>query len=630
VTAANDDCTLYERWLENRDGDAFAEISRRHAPVVYDLAVRYSGDASLAEDLVQEALLDLALAGTRKPIEIGLIAWMARFAMCRARNIRSSERSRRKRQQIVGGRRREEVMPDDHLERDEELQHALSQAEPGERVVLAMRYLHGWDYGRIASALVISEGAARVRVHRALGTLRSRLGVVPAAASNGNGNGRAGNRTNGRNGKNGKAAHSSPIVGIVAAQALHQMPAGLLELGTQNAIDAAAAAATGSVAGHSGAHTAPRVGRLTLQTLGLSSAFVLVTAISLTATEPSEILTAELPSVATFLVSTQPGAADDASVGGSIDGRWRGNLPRPPRWDGGVLERLRRDGDVTPTPVTAPAEPGLTDAPEPAPQPTDDIPVERAPERPVEVPRPISRDARAATRDSVSSDDERAGFSGGGSMLSTVGSSAEMRAHTDVQPGLPADLVDPDPALSPRRVDGLVAATPLRDLPPEQAQLVAEAAELVLRVVAADGVDADGLARDRKQITRQARRLKKQYRTTRKRLRRAALDQDQAAIHYESAVAAKVRTAQHVLRLLVDVVLADGREAGDLLWPDGADVTAALEDVVSVLGTLLPDGASATEPDGSPAATTLLPDGALPRVPAGDATQLPSGVSGGE
>ena len=45
-------------------------------------------------------------------------------------------------------------MPDEHLEQREELDRALSCAEPDERAVLAMRYLHGWEYDRIAQALV--------------------------------------------------------------------------------------------------------------------------------------------------------------------------------------------------------------------------------------------------------------------------------------------------------------------------------------------------------------------------------------------------------------------------------------------------------------------------------------------
>jgi len=641
VTAANDDCTLYERWLENRDGDAFAEISRRHAPVVYDLAVRYSGDASLAEDLVQEALLDLALAGTRKPIEVGLIAWMARFAMCRARNLRSSERSRRKRQQIVGGRRPEDVMPDDHLERDEELQHALDRAEPGERVVLSMRYLHGWDYGRIASALVISEGAARVRVHRALGTLRSRLGVGPAAATatgtttgtgasagtNGRRNGSQNGTDGGQNGTdggqngteggtNGSARHSAPVVGLLAAQALNQMPDGLLALGTQSALEAAAAA--DAIGAGSGAQALPRVGRLTLQALGLSSAFVLATAVSLTVYEPLETRVAQADSLAAFFAPTSADRAGSTGTTENVERRWRGALPRPPEWDEGVLRRLSRDGREsaeTASDAKAPEEPSVAAAP-----PLPDAPRDRS-ERPVEVPRPKLRDARAATRGPVSSVDERAGSSGGGSALYrarvpafTTKNAPAPAASSVTAPGLPADLVRPDPTLVPRRRRLPVATTPLSDLPPEQADLVNEAAALVLQIVEADGLGAGGLAVSRNAMRRQARRLKKQYRATRKRLRRAALNANEVEITHEVAHAAKVRTAQYVLRLLMDVVLVDGRQAGDLVWPEGADVTAALEDVVSVLGTLVPDGAvsdpAAISVTAAPA--DLLPEGALP------------------
>jgi RNA polymerase sigma-70 factor (ECF subfamily) len=177
----SDDAALFELWLTRKDGDAFAELARRHGPVVYDLASRALGDRTAAEDVVQEALLDLALEPTRKPAEVGVVAWLARFAICRAKNQRSSERCRVRRQQIVGLRRPEEAMPDDHLEQTEELEHALASAEPDERAVLAMRFLHGWEYDRIAQALDTSEGAARVRVHRALSNVRGRLGVADDA-----------------------------------------------------------------------------------------------------------------------------------------------------------------------------------------------------------------------------------------------------------------------------------------------------------------------------------------------------------------------------------------------------------------------------------------------------------------
>jgi RNA polymerase sigma-70 factor, ECF subfamily len=147
---AFDDGTLYDRWLDHRDGDAFAELARRHSPVVYDLTCRVLGDRAGAEDVLQDALLSLALERSRRPVEVGVVAWLARLAICRARNRRSSERSRARRQIVVGQERPEESMPDERLERGEELERALSGCDPDDRALLAMRYLHGWEYDRIA------------------------------------------------------------------------------------------------------------------------------------------------------------------------------------------------------------------------------------------------------------------------------------------------------------------------------------------------------------------------------------------------------------------------------------------------------------------------------------------------
>lgn len=598
MTAAPD-CTLYERWLEDRDGDAFAELARRHSGVVYDLAVRYSGDAVLAEDLVQEALLDLALAGSRKPIDVGIVAWMARFAMCRARNVRASERARRKRQQTVGERRREDLMPDDRLEREDELQRALERAEPDERVVLAMRYLHGWDYGRIASALSISEGAARVRVHRALGALRARLGVDAEATA------AAGGR---RNGSTAFAA-LPPLLG---ATPLHRMPDGLLEMGVRNAVETAISAGAGA----SGTAIVPRVGRLTLQALGLTALLGAATAVSLTAAPRSNAIGDRSPRrdvVASAESADAPGARGTRPGADA----WRiGGVPRPPEWDDGVLGRLRpgdapsRRGEAAEP--AAPADPAAAPAPPVVPPPID---------RPVEVLRPNLREACAATREPVSSEGERAGIPAGRAVSVRLPSEPGAAPPAEPAPGLPPALVDPAPEHdrpSTRLSDRPTVA--IEDLPPEQADLVHEAAALVARLVAADGVDAEEMVVDRRLLRAQSKSLRKAYRKARRRLRRAAVNENAEAVAVETARAAQVAVAQQVLKLLLNVVLADGRTAGELTWPDGADVTAALEDVVSTLGTIVPDGAREELGPG---------DDQVP-VPAGvpDGAALPDGAGG--
>ena len=58
---------LLQRYLDDRDPDAFAEIVREHASMVYGTALRIVGNESDAEDVAQECYLELARkAGTIK------------------------------------------------------------------------------------------------------------------------------------------------------------------------------------------------------------------------------------------------------------------------------------------------------------------------------------------------------------------------------------------------------------------------------------------------------------------------------------------------------------------------------------------------------------------------------------
>ncbi len=170
-----DDETLLARWRDDRDGDAFAELARRHAPVVFDITRRVLRERGLAEDVLQEALLDLALERTQRPAEVGVAAWLVRFAVHRARSKRVSEMRRTTRQVAYASQGPRETLPDEAVELESELQRALGSCNDEDRALLALRFLHGWEYDRIASALAMDAVAVRVRLHRILLRIRSRL-----------------------------------------------------------------------------------------------------------------------------------------------------------------------------------------------------------------------------------------------------------------------------------------------------------------------------------------------------------------------------------------------------------------------------------------------------------------------
>lgn len=185
---AMDDGILLDRWRVFRDGSAFAELARRHSSLVFDVTIRMLGNRAMAEDILQEALLDLAVQPTRKPVEVGVAAWLIRFALRSAGHRRVSERSRSRREALVARDRAESSpLPDDALVRSDEIDWALRGCAAEDRALLTMRYLHGWDCDRIAAAMSLRTGAVRVRLHRALQVVRAkcigRRGALGMAAA---------------------------------------------------------------------------------------------------------------------------------------------------------------------------------------------------------------------------------------------------------------------------------------------------------------------------------------------------------------------------------------------------------------------------------------------------------------
>jgi len=569
------DQVLFERWLERRDGDAFAELARRHSGVVYDLAARALGDRTEAEDVLQEALLDLALARSRKPVEVGIAAWLVRFAVCRARNRRSSTQRRERRQRIVGARRAEEVMPDDTYELSDELEHVLARAEPEERLVLAMRYLHGWGYPHIASALSVSEGAARVRVHRALAAVRTRTADT-----------RPGDESRVRG-----ALAALPVIALDGVRF-----DGLLE-GVIASAQARLGPAAGTVGGTTPAAEGSRFVSLGIKLIaGLALVVGLGASLAVSA-DPQRPVTVE---VADRLLDAAPSATAQAvaqNAGGRSPSPSAG-VPRPGDWDRGALRRLGRgesELDAVGAHLRRP----------PARPPTQEPPVRAPADDPTPAPssglsktsRPTSRGACAARCAPASSDDERAGVFASPTMATPPASSGRSApAHPEspvaVNPGATDRTVPANYAIPrPDRVGA--GRTRVADLPPEQRELVHQAVALVQDLVhknAARKAGLDPLARSHLALKRAKRKANRKYRRARRALRRAALDNDVALVEVMAYEAQKLSTVSTVLSLLVEASAPGAAPLDELRWPDGLDLEATLTNVVQVLSTPLPGG----------------------------------------
>jgi hypothetical protein len=74
------DHELLNEYVRHHSESAFAELVRRHLPLVYSAAVRVTGDPESAEDIAQVVFLDLADKAGSLPTGVVLPGWLYRAA----------------------------------------------------------------------------------------------------------------------------------------------------------------------------------------------------------------------------------------------------------------------------------------------------------------------------------------------------------------------------------------------------------------------------------------------------------------------------------------------------------------------------------------------------------------------
>src|ERR1043165_7079149 len=175
------DRLVLQDYLSTRNGEAFSELVRRHAGMVFGTCRRVLGDRSLAEDAAQETFLHLL----RHPAEVtgSVVGWLHGVAPRKA-----GDQVRREAAQ--GRRKQQALLPRPEPERPWAeitpiLDQVLAELPTEQREALVGHYLQGASQVDLAAQLGVSQPTVSRRLQAGLATLRERLtarGVVHSVA----------------------------------------------------------------------------------------------------------------------------------------------------------------------------------------------------------------------------------------------------------------------------------------------------------------------------------------------------------------------------------------------------------------------------------------------------------------
>ena len=193
ANSKEDDSELLRRYLAG-DDEAFAALVRRYQHELLNFLTRFTGDRSLAEDVFQEAFLQLHLSASGFDFARRLKPWLFTIAANKARD---AMRSRSRRQaapldaavpsgngegisfaDLVSGH---VPAPDEsllNLETRRAVQTIVTRMPEGLRLVLVLSYFHDFAYKEIADILGVPLGTVKSRLHAAVREFAGRWRAV--------------------------------------------------------------------------------------------------------------------------------------------------------------------------------------------------------------------------------------------------------------------------------------------------------------------------------------------------------------------------------------------------------------------------------------------------------------------
>jgi RNA polymerase sigma-70 factor (ECF subfamily) len=160
--------------------EALRALFERHKDKVYSIALRYSGDRTVALDIAQDAFLKLFSAIRSFRRDSSFEAWLYRIVVnsCfdqkrRTRRLMPLANDLLDALQAPGESALDGVL---RSELSGRVRSAIAGLPPDQRIVIVLRYTQGLSYDEIAEILGCSTGTVASRLNRAHKILGRRLG----------------------------------------------------------------------------------------------------------------------------------------------------------------------------------------------------------------------------------------------------------------------------------------------------------------------------------------------------------------------------------------------------------------------------------------------------------------------
>ncbi|MEM8606375.1 MAG: sigma-70 family RNA polymerase sigma factor [Myxococcota bacterium] len=176
LDASATDEELMDAYIDGDDA-AFRLLFERYAPILLRLTRRHLRSEELAEEIVQQTFF--RVHGARNDFRRGskLRPWVMTIAM----NLVREHWRRKKRRKVTTlevetqAAPEAEFMPIEIRQRSQLLHEALEKLPTSQREVVELHWFQERPYAEVAKIVGTSEGAVRVRAHRAYATLKQLL-----------------------------------------------------------------------------------------------------------------------------------------------------------------------------------------------------------------------------------------------------------------------------------------------------------------------------------------------------------------------------------------------------------------------------------------------------------------------